>query len=198
MQPLNPNTYKRDCPEARRYLIELRFPSSCFCWKMSCNIWMGALFVLALVFVSSASAGMNFETCVASFSDFEKAAITDNANNVQALVRAFYQVNNAFPLSVEVVYHVNSSNGTGSIISVNSDCPSINEVWLWVPSPVFIFIEPTKLNMYALYTLNYFANWSPPQVDLYIPNICNKNLNQFNFLNELTMKVRYTIVIRHV
>ena len=156
---------------------------------MSCNIWIGALFVLALVYVSSASAGKTSETCVASFSDFEKAAITDNANNVQALVRAFYQVNSVFPLSVEVVYHVNSSNGTGSIISVNSR----KEVWLWVPSPVFIFIDPTRLNMYALYTLNYFADWSPPQVDLYIPNICNKSLNQFNFLNELTMKVRFTI-----
>ena len=154
---------------------------------------MGALFVLALVFVSSASAGKTSETCVASFSDFEKAAITDNANNVQALVKAFYQVNSAFPLSVEVVCHVNSSNGTSSIISVNSDCASRKEVWLWVPSPVFIFIEPAKLNMYALYTLNYFADWSPRQVDLYIPNICNKSLNHFNFLNDLTMKVRYII-----
>ena len=152
-----------------------------------------ALFVLALVYVSSASAGMTSETCVASFSDFEKAAITDNANNVQALVKAFYKVNSVFPLSVEVVYHVNSSNGTGSIISVNSDRPSINEVWLWVPSPVFIFVDPTRLNMYAFYTLNYFANWSPRQVDLYIPNICNKSLNHFNFLNQLTMKVRFTI-----
>ena len=154
---------------------------------------IGALFVLALVFVSSASVGKTSETCVASFSDFEKAAITDNANNVQALVRAFYQVNSVFPLSVEMVYHVNSSNGTGSIISVNYDCPSMKEVWLWVPSPVFIFIDPTRLNMYALYTLNYFADWSPRQVDLYIPNICNKSLNHFNFLNELTMKVRFTI-----
>ena len=154
---------------------------------------MGALFVLALVYVSSAGAGKTSETCVASFSDFEKAAITDNANNVQALVRAFYKVNSAFPLSVEVVYHVNSSNGTSSIISVNSDCPSRKEVWLWVPSPVFIFIEPTRLNTYTLYTLNYFADWSARQVDLYIPNIYNKSLNQFNFLNDLTMKVRYTI-----
>ena len=129
---------------------------------------IGALFVLALVFVSSASAEMTSETCVASFSDFEKAAITDNANNVQALVKAFYKVNSVFPLSVEVVYHVNSSNGTGSIISVNSDRPSRKEVWLWVPSPVFIFIDPTRLNMYAFYTLNYFADWSPRQVDLYI------------------------------
>jgi len=158
---------------------------------MSCNIWMGALFVLALVFVSSASAGMTSETCVASFSDFEKAAITDNANNVQELIKAFYQVNSAFPLSVEVVYHVNSSNGTGVITSVNSDCASRREVWLWVPSPVFIFIDPTRLNMYALFTLNYFVHWTPRQVNLYIPNICNKSLNQFNFLNDLTMKVRY-------
>ena len=89
---------------------------------------MGALFVLALVFVSSASAGMTSETCVASFSDFEKAAITDNANNVQELIKAFYQVNSAFPLSVEVVYHINSSNGTGVITSVNSDCASRREV----------------------------------------------------------------------
>ena len=34
---------------------------------MSCNIWMGALFVLAHVYVFSASAGKTSETCVASF-----------------------------------------------------------------------------------------------------------------------------------
>ena len=155
---------------------------------MSCIIFT-TLLVLTFAFVSSAS-GKSPDVCVTSFSDFEKAAITDNASNVQALVKAFYKTNSIFPLSVQVVYHVNSSNGTDTIISSDPvHCAPGKEVWLWVSSPVFIFMDPTRLNMYATYTLNYFHHWKPRKANIYVPAICNISHNQFNFLNDLTMQV---------
>ena len=119
-----------------------------------CNL--GLFLLLAFVLVPSAY-GLALNTCVTSFKEFEKAAIA-NVSNVEALVNAFYRANSPFPQSVQVVYHVNSSNGTDTIISTDPKCPSGEEVWLWVPSLVFIFTEPTKLNRYALYTLNYFSD----------------------------------------
>ena len=153
------------------------------------TIILGTLTVLAFDLVSSAT-GTDPDACVTSFSDFEKAAITDNASNVQSFVRAFYQTNSIFPLSVQVVYHVNSSNGTDTIISTDpARCAPGKEVWLWVSSPVFIFIDPTRLNIYAVYTLNYFQDWQPRKAHIYVPKICNISHNQFNFLNDLTMQV---------
>ena len=154
------------------------------------------LVLLALVLVSSADEGVQTPACVTSFSAFEKAVLSDGAN-VEALVKAFYKANHPFPLSVEVVYHVNSSNETDTTISTNPHCSMREEFWLWVPSPVFILIEPTQLNVYALYTLNYFDNIHPSKVNISVPTICNTStsLNQFNFLNDFTMRVSITVHI---
>ena len=149
---------------------------------------MSTLVVLASVLVSS-TCGMSVNACVTSFSAFEKAILADDAGHDEALVMAFYRANSPFPLSVKVVYHFNSSNGTDTIISTDPNCPPGEEFWLWVPSPVFLFISPTKLNHYALYTLNYFSPLQHPQVNISVPNICNTHLNEFNFLNEFTMRV---------
>ena len=147
---------------------------------------VSTVIVLAIVLVPSVSGN-----CVNTFKEFEKATIDENPGNVEALVHAFYEVNRVFPLSVEMIYHVNSSNGTESIISTDHDCPIGKEKWLWVPSPVFIFIQPTALNFYALFTLNYFKVWKPRQVHIFLPSVCNVSRDQFNFLNDLTMRVSY-------
>ena len=155
---------------------------------MSCIIF-ATLIVLTFALVSSAS-GKSPDACVTSFSDFEKAAITGTASNVQALVEAFYQTNSIFPLSVQVVYHGNSSNGTDTTISTDPvHCVPGKEVWLWVSSPVFIFADPTRLDRYALFVLNYFSPWEPRVASIHVPNICNISRDQFNFLNDLTMRV---------
>ena len=133
------------------------------------------------------------EDCVTSFIALERAVLS-NPDNVEALVKTFYEPNRPSPLSVQVVYHVNSSNGTDTIISIDPNCPPGKEMWLWVPSSVLIFIEPTKLNLYALYTLNYFLNWNPPHVNILVPNICDIKHNRFNFLNDLTMRVSVALV----
>ena len=132
--------------------------------------------------------------CVTAFYEFEKAVI-DNPANIDALVTAFYETNGAVPLSVQVVYHVNSSNGTDTIPSVDPQCAPGKEIWLWVASPVFIFMEPTKLNLCALFTLNYFKSWSPRIAHLHVPSICNISQNPFNFLNDLTARVCYSMYI---
>ena len=147
--------------------------------------------VAVLAVLALSAAGIASDNCVNSFTDFEKATITDNSTNVDALVHAFYEANSVFPLSVQVVYHMNSSNGTDIIISTDPNCPPGEEMWLWVPSPVFIFMIPTRLNSYALFTLNYFYQWQPRQADINIPSICSTNLTHFNFLIDLTMRVSY-------
>ena len=128
-------------------------------------------------------------SCVTSFSEFEEVAIKDNARNVESLIKAFYRTNTAFPLSVQVIYHINSRNGTSTAFSADPSCPPGEEMWLWVPSPVFIFIEPTKLNEYALHTMNYFSYWTPQRTNISVPDICDIGLNRFNFLNDFTMRV---------
>ena len=161
-----------------------------YCVMMACPKFISTVSVLAVLILSDA--GIASDNCVNSFSDFKKATITDNSTNVDALVHAFYEANNVFPLSsVQVVYHMNSSNGTDIIISTNPNCPPGKEMWLWIPSPVFIFINPTRLNSYVLFTLNYFNPWTPRLVSITVPSICNKNLSYFNFLNDLTMRVSF-------
>ena len=157
---------------------------------MVCPKFKSIVAVLAVLALSAA--GIASDNCVNSFTDFEKATTTDNSANVDALVHAFYEANSVFPLSVQVVYHMNSSNGTDIIISTDPNCPMGKEMWLWVPSPVFIFMNPTRLNEYALFTLNYFYPWKPRQVPITVPKICNANHSttlQFNFFNDLTMRV---------
>lgn len=130
-----------------------------------------------------------FEGCLTSFSEFERLAIRDNSENRAALSKAFYKTNSPFPLSVRIIYRTNSSNGESNIVSTDPSCAPEEEVWLWVPSPIYILVHPTKLNLYALYTLNYFMDWTPESSTIYVPKICNISHNHFNFLNDLTMMV---------
>ena len=146
-----------------------------------------------LILVSSTDEGVHTPACVTSFSAFEKAVLADDGN-VEALIKAFYVANHPLPLSVEMFYHVNSSNGTDTI-STDHSCHPRKEVWLWVPSPMFILIEPAKLNIYALYTLNYFRTSNPRKVHISVPNVCNIGLHQYNFLNDFTMRVS---IIEHI
>ena len=128
-------------------------------------------------------------SCVSTFAEFESIAIYDNVENQEEIYWSFYGVNQPFPLSVQVIYHVNFSNGTDTIISTDPNCPPGKELWLWVPSPIFIILEPTKLNEYALRTMDYFNRWTPSQAHIKVPEICNISNNQFNFLNKMTSKV---------
>ena len=155
--------------------------------------------LLATLLLTSTYGGPS-NSCVKTFDELEKAVL-NNSDNVQALVRAFYQPNVAIPLSVRVVYQDKSmstashpsldvkwNHSTDAIFSADQSCPVQKEIWMWVSSPMFIFVEPTKLNLCALFTLNFFRPWIPPNAHIYIPVICNET-DSFNFLNELTLRV---------
>ena len=147
--------------------------------------------LLLVTFLVCSAHGHDSDSCVTEFYEFEKATVNDNPSNVDALVKAFYKPNKPTPLSVQIVYHVNFSNGTDTIVSTDPNCSLGNEIWLWLPSPVFIFIEPSKLNWCALLTLYYFQPWIPHQADIHVPNICNVSTSNydFNFLNDFTSRV---------
>ena len=149
----------------------------------SCRKFLPLAAVMMIV-TASAKGG-----CVSSFAEFERIVIHGNEENREEVHRSFYGVNQPFPLSVQVVYHVNSSNGTDTIISTDPNCPPGKEMWLWVPSPIFIFLEPTKLNEFALRTMNYFTKWTPSKTHIYVPEICDIGNTQFNILNEMTSRV---------
>ena len=150
----------------------------------SCNEFL-SLAAVVLVLTANTEG-----SCVSSFAEFEKIVIRENVKNQEEIYWSFYDVNQPFPLSVQVVYHVNSSNGTDTIISTDpKNCSPGKEMWLWVPSPIFIFFEPTKLNEYALRTMNYFMAWDPRKAHIYVPEICDSGNTQFNILNEMTSRV---------
>lgn len=152
---------------------------------MSASRFMVVFLAFSIYWQASGS-----RSCVKTFHEFEKATIFDNLDNVNALVDAFFKPNRPSPLSVHVIYHF---NGTSAFISTDPECPPEKEMWLWIPSPVFLFMEPTKLNLWALFTLNFFNNWStgPRVAHIYVPDICNISHNKFNFLNDLTSRVSY-------
>ena len=156
---------------------------SCQVMVFSCKEFLSLIAVV--LFFTDHTEG----SCVSSFAEFERIAIYENETNREEIHGSFYGVNQPFPLSVQVVYHVNSSNGTDTIISTDPNCPPGKEMWLWVPSPIFIYVEPTKLNEYALRTMNYFKKWTPPKAHIYVPEICDIGNTQFNILNEMTSRV---------
>ena len=166
-------------------------PCSCMV-KMTSRLLLNCLLTAVLVPLAYCHAA---EECLTSFTEFERRSILDNPGNMDALANAFYKTNWPFPLSVHIVYRTNSSNGTDTIISTDPNCPAGKEMWLWIPSPVFIFMDPTKLNAYALNTLNYFDSWNPPVATIYVPSICSVNHTQFNFLNDMTMRVSIILQI---
>ena len=144
-------------------------------------------FILPLVFLFSVCwHATGSSSCVKTYSEFEYATINANPDNVNALVGTFFRPNRPSPILVHVIYHINWTNTSISA----TGCSPEKEMWLWVPSPVFMFLEPNKLNQWALYTLNFFNSWSNTRrVHIYVPMICNFDHDAFNFLNDFTSKV---------
>ena len=149
--------------------------------------------ILSLAALLSVCIAGTKESCVSSIAEFERIAVRENVENQGAIHRSFYGVNKPFPLSVQVVYHVNSSNRTNTFISTDPNCPPGKEMWLWIPSPIFLFVEPTKLNEYALRAMNYFTQWKPMKADIYVPEICGNEKDRFNIINEMTSRVSYVL-----
>ena len=113
----------------------------------------------------------NTEKCIDSFSEFENETIWRNQENVNKLFQNFYATNKPLPLSVQIQFFHQFQNGSRLLVKTKEKCLK-SEAWLWLSSSLYLSIEPTKLNMYALCTLSYFQFWSPPTVELLVPLPC--------------------------
>ena len=121
-------------------------------------------FLLLLAFVHS-SADQQDLLCTDSYTEFVSASVYSNVSgtlNRNRLYEAFYTPNHHLPYSVLVTFQLVLDNGTRLNLSSDEDCSS--ELWLWLSSPAFLTTEPTYLNRYLLFTLNYFMEWTPPYV----------------------------------
>ena len=103
--------------------------------------------------------------CTNSYAEFESASVGSNVSGTHTrnqLYEAFYTPNHHLPFSVLVTFQLVLDNGTRLNLSSDEDCSS--ELWLWMSSPAFLAAEPTLLNRYLLFALNYFMEWIPPHV----------------------------------
>ena len=124
--------------------------------------------------------------CVDSYLDFEEQTFGNNSENRLKLYQAFYPPNDHLPYSVVVSYQAVLPNGTQVNISTNPSCP-YTQVWIWLSSPVFLFLEPTSLNRHTLFILNYFEEWIPPHVTITTPYPCQDQAE--GFLQQITTSV---------
>ena len=103
--------------------------------------------------------------CADSYTEFVSASVGSNVSGTHTrnqLYEAFYTPNHHLPYSVMVTFQLVLDNGTRLNLSSDEDCSS--ELWLWMSSAAFLAAEPTLLNRYLLFTLNYFMEWKPPHV----------------------------------
>ena len=126
--------------------------------------------------------------CTSDFTEFTNAVFS-NHSNLYNLTNAFYEPNRRVPLSVEVQYRVRLANNTDYVPLHDPECP--DEKWIWVDTPLFLFMDPAVFNMMALYTLQANLTWKSPLVVLYIPKPCNDTLKPF--LQQTTATVSHNI-----
>ena len=136
-------------------------------WLVKC-----AIFCLYLWSTSGAT-----HSCVNSYIDFIDQTFVNNSENRLKLYQAFYPPNSHLPYSVVVTYQT-VVNGTQVNISTDPIC-SNKQVWIWLSSPVFLFLEPTSLNRHTLFTLNYFEEWIPPHLTINSPYPCQDQKETF-------------------
>ena len=131
---------------------------------------MLSAFILVCLLLPALAAGSTVQQdllCTDSYAEFESASVGSNisgANLRSQLYEVFFTPNNHLPYSVIVSYQLVLANGTRLNLSSDQDCSS--ELWMWVPSPVFLGNDATYVNWYILFTLNYFKNWKPPHVTI--------------------------------
>ena len=141
---------------------------------------------LPTVFILSLWFG-TVHTCVDNYLIFEEETFSNNSENRMKLYQAFYTPNTHLPYSVIVTYQA-VLNGARVNISADPSCP-YTEVWIWLSSPTFLYLEPTSLNRHTLFTLNYFEEWIPPHVTITVPYPCQDQAERF--MQEMTTSVSY-------
>ena len=107
--------------------------------------------------------------CVSNFFEFEKY-LKNNSQVQNELHRIFNPPNQHLPYSVEVIYQISHGNGLLTAVSTEPDCSE--QVWVWLSSPMFVFILPKHINRLSLYTLNYFRKWEAERINITIARPC--------------------------
>ena len=142
--------------------------------------------IFASGYVSNTLSAHPESDCIYEYPEFEKKTFIDNSQNKHKLYKAFYPPNGHLPYSVVVKYQTVLPNGTSAYILTNGS-NYVNEEWIWLSSPVFVFSRPEFLNKVILFTLNNFKNLDSPEVVLQVPYPC-PNMT-FDFLLEMTTSV---------
>ena len=127
--------------------------------------------------------------CTDSYAEFESASVGSNVSDTHIrnqLYEAFYTPNRHLPYSVLVTYQLVLDNGTRFNLSSDQDCSS--QLWVWMSSPAFTCTEPTYLNRFLLFTLNYFMEWTPPHV-IITTTVAPCTDKMSDFLNRMTSAV---------
>ena len=115
--------------------------------------------------------------CVEDYRKFEEMTFMNNTENRQKLSQAFYPPYGHLPYSVIVDYKSIDANGSEVTLLSTPSCPKHELIWM--SSIVFIYGRPEFLNKLSLYTLNYFEEWIPPEITIFVPYPCSNVTTKF-------------------
>ena len=129
--------------------------------------------------------------CTDSYAEFESASVGSNVSGTHIrnqLYEAFYSPNHHLSYTVLITYQLVHDNGTTLNLSSDPHCSS--QLWMWMSSPAFLVLEPTYLNRFLLFTLNYFMEWIPPHV-IITTTVAPCADKMSDFLNRMTATVSF-------
>ena len=133
----------------------------------------------------------NSVNCIEDYRKFEEITFMNNTENSQKLSQAFYPPYGHLPYSVIVEYKSIGANGSEVTLLSTPSCPKPKLIWM--SSIVFIYVRPEFLNKLSLYTLNYFQEWKPPKITIFVPSPCFSMTTKF--LLQMTSSVSMIIMI---
>ena len=115
--------------------------------------------------------------CIEDYRKFEEMTFMNNTENSQKLSQAFYPPYGHLPYSVIVEYRSRDANGSDVTLLSTPSCPRPELIWM--SSIVFLSCRPKILNRLSLYTLNYFEEWNPPKIMIFVPYPCSNMTTKF-------------------
>ena len=132
--------------------------------------------------------------CVEDYRKFEEMTFMNNTENRQKLSQAFYPPYGHLPYSVIVDYKSMDANGSEVTLLSTPSCPRPELIWMC--SIVFIYSRPEFLNKLSLYTLNYFEEWSPPKITIFVPYPCFNVTTKFLLQMTSSVSTSYVHIVQ--
>ena len=155
-------------------------------------------FGISLVLYCACTASNGFSTtessvnCIEDYRKFEEMTFMNNKENRQKLSQAFYPPYGHLPYSVIVEYKSLDANGSEVTLLSTPSCPRPEMIWM--SSIVFIYGRPEFLNKLSLYTLNYYEEWKPPKLTIFVPYPCFNMTTKFLFhMTSSVSMIMYTL-----